>query len=723
MCIRRSTLIFILFTFVSLYGTRASSLLPEDANSPVTSTGKVIFGDDINFPPYSFLDENGQPTGFNIEIAKAAARAMGLEVEIRLDNWEDTRNALETGKIDAISGMFFSREREAKYKFTSRHSVSTGDIFTRKNRTINSLENLVGKRVVVQSGDIVGEFLKSLNLDITIIEVPTVTEALMLINNGIFEYAGIMKIPGQHAINESGLENVKAQGIQFLPMDYCIAVKQDNEDLYYILNAGLYILKTTDEYYRIHDKWLGVYEVKAAVNFFTEYRWIFLIIGIVIISLFAITLILRFMIRKKTYELRIVNNYLVNSNNEILKKNELLAQSKMELSERLEQIEKQDQIIKFKQNFLANMSHEIRTPLTGILGIIDLLGKTSLNKEQSDFINILRQSGENLTEIINQVLDFSKIEAGKVELNKKPFAFTELMTQATNLFYSLGGNRLKFHSSIDEKIPDFIVADKNRLIQIISNLISNGVKFTDSGSIEIHATIENEPLPANGILIKIAVSDTGPGILPEKQKHLFRPFAQIHESDQRGHEGTGLGLSICKELAMLHGGEIGLHSIPGSGSTFWFTFIAGTIEQQTLQRQNKIYNQISIPNLHILLAEDKIINRKVIMLLLTSLGHTVEIASNGEEAIQMFVPGKFDLILMDIQMPVMDGITATTMLREKHSSLPPIVGLSANAFEGDREKYISMGLDEYLTKPFKNEEFVEIVDRILKKTSIKPKFS
>jgi signal transduction histidine kinase/CheY-like chemotaxis protein len=687
----------------------------ETNKESIYQKGKIIVGDDIYFPPYSFLDENNEPAGFNIDIVTAAARAMGLEVEIRLDSWAKTRAALENGEIDALSGLFYSDERNKTYGFTSRHSVGTGDIFTRKNTTLSNIEELAGKQVVVQKADIIAEYLAALDIGIILIEVSTAREVLTLIENGDYEYAGLAKIPGLYGIRQNNYENIKPQGLPFLPKDYCIAVKKENEDLLHILNAGMLVLKTTDEYQAIYDKWLGVYEDESPARFLLKYRWIIYFIILIFLLLAVTSLVLKHLVNEKTNELTKINRELTESNKEIQEKNKMLADSQKELKSRLDEIERQGEIIRFKQNFLANMSHEIRTPLTGILGMVDILGQSHLTCDQKEYVNILKHSGENLREIINQVLDYSKIEAGKVLLNKNTFNCNELIVQAKKLFQSLSGGNISFETHIDSHIPTFISADKNRITQIINNLISNSIKFTPKGKISLKAEKINIPLTEKDICIKISIVDTGLGIKPEKQKTLFRPFAQIHESDQREFDGTGLGLSICKELAILHGGEIGVESKYGEGSTFWFTFLAQIADDP---KKNELPIN-SMPgkaqkNLMILMAEDKIVNQKVMKLLLTSFGHQVEIVDNGDEAVKRFEPGKFDLILMDIQMPVMDGITATRFLRAKYDTLPPIVGLSANAFEGDREKYISLGLDEYLTKPLKKDDFLEVLNRIIK---------
>jgi signal transduction histidine kinase/CheY-like chemotaxis protein len=383
-----------------------------------------------------------------------------------------------------------------------------------------------------------------------------------------------------------------------------------------------------------------------------------------------------------------------------------------EADELRRQVEMANKSVEFKQNFLANMSHEIRTPLTGLVGMIELMGKTALNNVQQDYINTLKQSTENLHEIINQVLDYSKIEAGKLKLNIKTFQFQALLINAKKLFGSICDKDISFEIHVEEEVPVFIKADKSRIMQVINNLISNAVKFTNKGKISLNVKHLHTDSLTNETTVKIEVIDTGLGIRPEKHNQLFVPFAQIDEMDTRDYDGTGLGLSICKELVKMHGGDIGFESEYKVGSTFWFTFkakIADWEEIPSIINSDEAF--FSSKNLKILLVEDKKINQKVISLMLSSLGHEVSCANNGEEAMQIFHPNLFDLILMDVQMPVMDGIAATQALKEKYNVLPPIVGLSANAFEGDSEKYKKLGMDEYMTKPLKYEDFIEVVNK------------
>jgi len=365
---------------------------------------------------------------------------------------------------------------------------------------------------------------------------------------------------------------------------------------------------------------------------------------------------------------------------------------------------------KFKHDFLANISHEIRTPLTGIEGIVDLMYKTPLNDHQKDFLETLRFSSENLKNIINEVLDYSKIEAGKINISPKPFGTQELFDKAEKLFHSICKKELSFRCEKDPGIPKNIFADRHRIFQIITNLLSNAVKYSHKGTVVLLA--EKINTDANGdFLIRISVKDEGPGIHPKLKMKLFKPFSQLHDADEMEIEGSGLGLSICRELSILLGGEIDVESELGKGSRFWFTFKTKEAEKEEtygdLETSKKLRKHKA---LNILLVEDKVVNQKVIVLMLESLGHSVIIASNGHEAVQIFKPGVFDLVLMDIQMPVMNGVEATRKLKDMYQNqLPPIIGLSAGAMQGDREKYIQLGLDEYLTKPVRSEDFNRLI--------------
>jgi PAS domain S-box-containing protein len=365
--------------------------------------------------------------------------------------------------------------------------------------------------------------------------------------------------------------------------------------------------------------------------------------------------------------------------------------------------------LKFKQKFLSHMSHEIRTPLTGILGMAELLSITGLNAIQQDYLNTLRLSTEQLIDIINQILDYSKIEAGKIQLRKSTFPFQSLLDGALRFFQGICRKDIELVIETDAAMPEIVEADEVRLRQVLHNLLSNAVKFTLKGRITIKASIEKWINDRN-FYATISVSDTGIGIQKDFLSLLFHPFEQSEKTRREIYfEGTGLGLPICKELVELMGGHITAESIEGRGSIFSFSFIAQSVHQE----QKPPVTPIPGEKVRILFAEDKEINRKVVGLLLESMGHEVSFAVNGQEAVNMFVPGKYDLILMDIQMPVMDGVTATQTLRKRYKNLPPIVAITANAFEGDKEKYMALGMDDYIAKPVSADDLRLLVARFI----------
>lgn len=376
------------------------------------------------------------------------------------------------------------------------------------------------------------------------------------------------------------------------------------------------------------------------------------------------------------------------------------------------EVEVANKTLEFKQNFLASMSHEMRTPLTGILGISEMLSKTDLDDSQIDLVNTLRNASENLNYIIDQVLDYSKIEAGKMRIALRPFYTEKLIARATKTFHSMCRKPISFVTNVDKEIPEILLADQKRIFQIVNNLINNAVKYSDKGQISLSLKKESD-VDKENIMLRIEVSDTGIGIRPEKHQLIFSPFSHVHMIDTSYYEGTGLNLAICKELVELHGGSIGIESEPGVGTTFWFTIKAGLYYPENNEKKliEPLTKSTGI-NLRILLVEDKVITQKVVGLQLNEMGHKVDVASNGREALEKYSKDKYDLILMDIQMPVMDGITATKELKKIRPAPPPVVGLSANAFDGDRMKYMSLGFDEYLTKPMQRDQFLGIVNKL-----------
>jgi len=394
----------------------------------------------------------------------------------------------------------------------------------------------------------------------------------------------------------------------------------------------------------------------------------------------------------------------------------------------LKQLEKDSRT---KSEFLMSMGHEIRTPMNGIMGMTNLVLETDLSSDQRRHLEMVNSSAERLLDVVNDILDYTLIESGSLQLNLEDFNLSESLDCDLYLMkLSARQKNIDLEYRLGHDVPEYLNSDADRLVQVIMNLVNNAVKFTEEGKITVDVE-RLEPGDDGMEILKFSVIDTGIGIPPEKQKIITDTFEQRYTSYSRKFWGGGLGLTISAQLVHLAGGDIGLDSSPGQGATFWFTWKYNRPSgEQSVARsatpapglpdRAKTTN-FMLDGARVLLAEDEPISRILIETLLEPAGLQVEVVENGRQAFEKAITGEFQAILMDVQMPVMDGLEATREIRNyerQHGGHLPIIALTAHAMHGDREKCLQAGMDDYLTKPLEKIELFDALTRYLTNTAL-----
>jgi signal transduction histidine kinase/ActR/RegA family two-component response regulator len=378
-----------------------------------------------------------------------------------------------------------------------------------------------------------------------------------------------------------------------------------------------------------------------------------------------------------------------------------------------------------KGEFLATVSHEVRTPMNAIIGMTELTLHTDLTSEQRRYLETVKSSADSMLQVINDILDFSKIEAGKLDLHPIPFRLREGLSQIlAALGMRASEKNLELACQVARDVPDWIIGDAHRLGQVLTNLVGNAIKFTDEGGVFVRVKVEeNASADENAIRLVFSVADTGIGILPEKQRLIFESFVQADGSTTRRYGGTGLGLSISSRLAGMMDGRLWVESDIARGSTFYFSArfekpvgLEGSLQPEKItlhSRTKKLTDKVEHP-LHVLLAEDNHVNQQLATELLQMRGHLVQLAGNGTEVLEALERESFDVILMDVQMPEMDGFQTTAAVRElerQKGGHIPIIAITGFAMKGDRQRCLDAGMDGYLCKPIRSKELFEAVEQ------------
>jgi len=641
---------------------------------------------DPSWMPFEMIS-NDRHIGITSDYAKIFSKKINTKIIIVPTNsWIESLEKAKNRECDILSLVSKTKNREQYMDFTSPYIITPIVIATKIGIPfIDDISYVLDKKLGVVKGYSINETLRDKYPNINLVEVDSIKDGLNKVEKKeIFGYID-NTIVINHEIQQNFIGTITVSGKLNDNVQLSVASRDDEKILNNIFEK---VILSIGEHTK-HDiltKW-----VKANYSIKTDYT-LLLILSFISLLIILISVYWNRRLSKLNKELSI-------------------------------QRDKADAATKAKSEFLANMSHEIRTPMSGIMGMTALALKSNLNEQSRNYITKIDLSAKSLLHIVNDILDFSKIEAGKLEIEKVDFNLTQLIDSVVNMIgFKADEKNIKIIVSYSADLEKNIYADSLRISQVLINLMSNAVKFTSNGEVSLNITKNNN-------LYRFEVKDTGIGIDEKHQKNLFLPFIQSDGRTTRKYGGTGLGLSISKQLVKLMGGKIWVESQKDIGSSFIFELdikVSKRAPACILNQQKDFVSNIKIiENLHILLVEDNKINQEIVVGLLDESNIVIDIANNGKEAVEKFNENRYDLIFMDIQMPIMDGYEAAKIIRKKekecavssqHSANIPIIALSANVMKNDIEKSKDAGMNEHLNKPL---EIEKLYNTILKYVSFK----
>ncbi len=710
--------IFLLLTLLLSCGERLPARAPIDPafrepiasgsdNSPSART--ILVGGDYAYAPFEYLDADGKPAGFNIDLLRRIAQVMDLTVRIELGPWDEVRGKLERGELDMLAGMYKTPERDRSADFTIPHFITTYGIFARNAPDISAPSDLPEKRVAVQTGDVAHDHLLKRGYSGEIVEFRTWEDIFVALLENKADYAVASMVQAMQLFQERRFRDLRRVGPPLLQERYCMAVREGDAELLAALNEGLNILKASGEYDRIYETWFGVFQDMDAghrrlMAFLYTAVGVLCFLGALTV---AWTAMLRRQVRLKTAAL----------SRELAAKEE--AQRNLEAAAReADRLRLQaEESNKSKSVFLAGISHELRTPLHGVIGMGRLLERSTLSDDQRRTLGMLQGAAGQLERLITDLLDLTRAATGKLSLAPETIPLGKLAEWTEDPLRRQAEEKgLTFSFMIDDPTLQ-VRADGGRLIQIILNLANNAIRYTERGTVSVRLSY------ADGRLT-IRVADNGRGIAPEERERIFEAFYQIRQQGNGPRPGLGLGLSIVKALTDLMNGEIDVSSGETGGSVF-IVFLPLERRRTPAEKSpfaapalpGKSPKEVSLEGLSVLITEDETINALYLRRILAERGAAVQTARDGATAVRKCAEEQFGLIMMDMGLPVLDGLEATRRIRlheaERGRPRAAIIALTANASEQDREACREAGMDGFLSKPFVERALWAEIRRVL----------